>query len=67
MDGAPGKVAGGVIRDALQIDRPGDIRFLYLDPPDLAQAIQMFKGTCYLPVIPPWRKRPSTSDPVQNP
>ncbi len=28
---------------------------------------QMSKGTCYLPVIPPGRKRPPTSDPMKDP
>lgn len=28
---------------------------------------QMLKGTCYLPIIPPGRKRPSTSNPRKNP
>jgi serine/threonine protein kinase len=28
---------------------------------------QMFKGTCYVPFIPPGRKRPPTSDPLKNP
>ncbi|MFL5345045.1 MAG: serine/threonine protein kinase [Hyalangium sp.] len=28
---------------------------------------QMFKGTCYVPFIPPGRKRPPTSGPLKNP
>ncbi|MFL5347978.1 MAG: serine/threonine protein kinase [Hyalangium sp.] len=28
---------------------------------------QMFKGTCYVPIIPPGRKRAPTSEPSQNP
>ena len=28
---------------------------------------QMFKGTCYVPFIPPGRSRPPTSDPLKNP
>jgi serine/threonine protein kinase len=28
---------------------------------------QMFKGTCYLPIIPPGRKHPPTSGPMKNP
>ena len=28
---------------------------------------QMFKGTCYMPVVPPGRKRPPISSPVKTP
>jgi hypothetical protein len=33
----------------------------------LALGGQLFKGTCYVPFIPPERKRAPTSGPVKNP